>query len=288
MKTIIDLKRLILLAFILVSVGVSAQTVMDVDAYRDEFNSLSDKMRVVVTNDPGCGGCMYMVQQLMDVFEDPQGCGGSPDIRFFFNWTKVLSTTELAMATQHTSTWPDSRFIHYWDEFQIMGDLHLTSLGLIDPSGTGEYSAWHTVQCFAPGVVWDVNDATPPQPTFWQHKLSTTYNADQNLYMTEISFAEGFNQLACATSVADLSGPDSKVRINKSYGSGDFEFKYTDLAATSTLTITSIDGRSIIVYPLADNSGTLILSQKLNSGLYLYSLIENGSIVGSAKFVVTN
>ncbi len=271
----------------LTSITVSAQTVMDIDTYRNEFNSLSDKLRVVVTNDPGCGGCMYMVQQLIDIFEDPEGCGDGQDIRYFFNWTKVLSTTELANAVQHTATWPDSRFIHYWDEFQIMGDLYLNSLGLTDPSGTGEYSAWHTVQCFAPGVVWDVNDANPPQPTFWQHKLSANYNADQNLYFAEATFAEGFNQLACATSVSDLSDPNSRVQINQTVGTGAFQFRYTDLHENAALVIVGLDGRMVTTYLLPDHTGTLQLSQDLQVGMYVYSLVENGTFVGSAKFIVS-
>jgi len=282
------LKTTLMVVLVFAGFATTAQTIMDVDVFRNEFNSLSDKMRVVITSDPGCGGCMYMVQQEMDIFEDPQGCGDNSEIRYFMNWTKVLSVTEMLSATEHTVTWPDPRFIHYWDEFQILGDLYMTTLGLVDPSGTGEYTAWHTVLCYEPGVLWNQNDLHPPVPTFWQHKLSAQYNADQNLYFDETSFAEGFNQLACFTSVVDLSSSGSRVQINKSVGSEGFQFNYRDVVLGSTLMLTSVEGRSVRAYPLNNGTqGLLDVKQRLNPGLYIYSLVENGNIVGSGKFVVT-
>ena len=268
---------------IIVSLISTAQTIMNVDTFRDEFNSLSDNLRVIITNDPDCGGCLYMVQQEMAVIEDPASCGLNDGIRYMFNWTKVLGGTTMAAATGHTATWSHPRFIHYWDETQILGDLLLTTLGLVDPSASGEYTAWHTAVCYESGVEWNQSDQYPPTPTFWIHKLNENYNADQSLYYSDSLFQAGLSALACLMTVEDES-LNERVIIRGS-GSGQVAFDFLNVESNGQLLIRSIDGRTAITYPI-DGKQSIQTPPQLRSGTYLLTLIEGGSVTGTSKFVL--
>ena len=272
------------MAIVSSSTAVFSQTIMDVDTFRNEFNSLSDDLRVVITNDPDCGGCLYMVQQEFGVIEDPNGCGLNEGITYIFNWTKVLGGTTAAAVDAHTTTWSHPRYIHYWDETQILGDLFLSTLGLVDPSGTGEYTAWHTILCYEPGVEWNESDPNPPMPTYWLHKLSEQYNADQSLYYTDSLFNVGFNALACLTSLGEQQISD-KVTINGN-GSNNIVFNFIDVEKNAQLRLMTLDGRTAVTYPINTSNGFIELTDRLGSGMYVYSLIENGKVTGSDKLVI--
>lgn len=263
----------------------SAQTTMNVDTFRNEFNSLSDDLRVIITNDPDCGGCLYMIQQEFEVIEDPNGCGLNDGITYFFNWTKVLGGTTAAAVPPHTVTWSHPRYIHYWDEFQILGDLFLNTLGLVDPSGTGEYTAWHTILCYEPGLEWNVSEPNPPMPTYWLHKLSEQYNADQSLYYTDSLFNIGFNAIACLTSIED-NLLEEKITVNEN-GSDQVEFQFNGVSKNAQLRIVATDGRTTITYPIRESNESFRLPTSLVSGMYVYSLMEDGQLIGSDKIIIT-
>ena len=276
----------ILISGILCSYSAMAQTVMEIDSFRNEFNSLSGNLRTLIINDPGCSGCMYMVQQEMEVFEDPASCGMNDGISYMFIWTKVLGPTNMAHATDHTVTWSEPRYVHYWDEFQLLGDLYLNTLNLIDPSGTGDYTAWHTILCYEPGVVWDANDENPPMPTYWQHKLSEQYNADQNLYFHQADFLQDYSALACLTSISE-DRSDAIINIENSIIGNKLSFKYENVEANSVLMIVAADGRTVTSYPITQRNGDLTVAPEFSSVLSFYSLVSSVNVICTGKFVLT-
>jgi hypothetical protein len=262
-----------------------AQTIMDVNTFRNEFNALSSDLRVVITNDPDCGSCLYMIQELFDVIEDPNGCGLNDGITYFFNWTKVLGGTTVDAVPPHTVAWSHPRYIHYWDETQILGDLLFTTLGLVDPSVMDEYTAWHTTLCYEPGIVWDVSETSPPTPTFWIHKLNEQYQADQSLFYSDSLFAAGFNALACLTSI-DENPLNDRLTISGN-GTDKIVLNFVDLEKNAQIKLLSMDGKTAITYPVRTSVGSLELTETLSSGMYIYSLIENGKMTGSDKLIIT-
>ena len=259
------------------------QTTMDVNAWRTNFNTLSDELRVVITNDPECGGCLYLIQQQMNVVENPASCGLNDGIKYIFNWTKVLGTTTISAANTQTANHPEPNKIHYWDEHQLLSDLLFTTLDLVDPSGTTSgNTAWHTTLCYEPGIVWNETDSFPPMPTFWIHKLTEDFNADQSLFYSDSLFMAGFSPLACLMDVEEDNLSD-KLNI-RGNGSANIIIDLLDVTQNSLITVTSLDGRLVMTVPCSGRK-SISISDQLTSGEYILTLIQEGSPVGSARIL---
>jgi len=275
---------MMLLTFLAIG-SAEAQTAMNINDYRNTFNSHSTKMRVVTISDPSCGGCFYMVNdQLMPIFNDPTGCGLSSNIRYFFAWTDVLGATA-ADATSRANLFTDSRFLHYWDDDQLLGDLYLNTLSLVDPSGAvGAYTAWHTVMCYSPGTVWNVSDPNPPMPDFWMHKLGTTYNAPQNIYYTDADFTTGFSAIACAVSVNEYEiANDLSIYPNPS--TSNVTINYDGKVELESITI--YDALGATVRKVSIDAGTKnIKIEGLNNGLFYCKMKTVGNVMITKKFTV--
>ena len=282
--------RLFNLLFIL-CLGITAptlllgQTNMDVNAFRTTFNNDANKMRVITINDPSCGGCVYMFQQEIGIFEDPSNCGMNSNIQYYFVWTKVLTGSTQSHAATHNSNYTDPRYTHYWDEFQLLGDRYMNTLNLTNPGGNTGYTAWHTAMCYAPGVTWNVNDTNPPAPTFYQHKLSTAYNADQNLYFDEVTFATGFNNIACALSVNELN-IDQQLSIYPNPGR-EVGIYYNHLGSDASIVISDITGKEVQRTVLNNTNGVVTMNDGLHAGIYFCTLIEDGQVKGAKKFIIS-
>jgi hypothetical protein len=287
MKNITNyLKKILLVLGLFSMANANAQKIMDVDTFRTEFNNYSNDMRVVMISDPSCGGCMFMINQEVSVFEDSLGCGLRPDIKYFFIWTKVLGGSTLGHATTNQTTYNDSRYIHYWDEFQYLGDRYLNTLSLVDPSGSsGFYTAWHTVMCYAPGVSWSTSNVNPPYPNFWMHKLSTAYNADQNLYYTDSLFSIGFNNIACALSVDELNH-DDKLSIYPNPSKSDITISYSALHDSGHFIISDILGNTIQKIKVPIGEGKIKISDKLIPGVYFCTFMEGNKKHETKKFMI--
>jgi hypothetical protein len=264
---------------------LQAQEIMDIDAFRDHFNSFENDMKVVVINDPSCGGCMYMVQEEeMPIFNDPKGCGLGSFVKYFFIWTDVLGA-DISHATLQAETYTDSRFFHYWDDDQLLGDLYMNTLDLIDPSGeVGAYTAWHTVMCYDAGYTWDESEENPPYPDFWQHKLADTYGADQSLYFNEETFAAGFNEMACALSIDDFPS-ELILNIYPNPSTGNFTIDFEAPKHNYRLVLHDILGNVISGHNLLSGTERISLTN-LNSGLYICRVFENEKLMLTEKISV--
>jgi hypothetical protein len=279
-------KRVLLLFTCLFQVGfLSAQEIMDVDAFRESFNGYEDEMRVVVISDPSCGGCMYMVaEQLMPIFNDPKGCGLSEEIKYFFIWTNVLGA-DFSHAETHATTYDDERFLHYWDEFQLLGDLYMNTLEFVDPSGEEEaYTAWHTVMCYEPGETWESEDADPPMPNFWQHKLGDSYEAPMDLYFLEETFEIGFNEMACALSIDQLILNDH-VAIYPNPANSYINIEFSEQMEGTSLVI--YDSKGAVIENTYLSSGTRRLAiDRLEEGMYFCRFIGSDQVFGTKKITI--
>jgi len=246
-----------------------AQTYTTETGWKNDFNSYPNSLRVVMTNDPSCPGCLEMVSNQVAIYENNKSCGDNPHIHYFFNWTKVFTTTTYADAVGRVGLFPDptglGRYHHYYDSTQIISDKIQDMLGLVDPSGPGGvYTGWHTLLFYAPGITWGAT-TNPPAPTFWMHKLDTIYNADPLLYYDSATVALNFNTIACAlTSVDETS----------------FTPKFSVFPTPS-------DGTDLKIQINVNTTTTFDISSKLKAGTYVVSFIEDSRTITSKKIIIT-
>ncbi|MBC8266456.1 MAG: T9SS type A sorting domain-containing protein [Flavobacteriales bacterium] len=287
------MKNILILGVLIASAiaQISAQTITTESGWKNDFNSYPNSLRVVMTNDPSCPGCLEMVSNQIAIYENVHGCGLNSSIQYFFNWTKVFTTTTYSDAQIREGQFQDptlqGRYHHYYDSTQVISDKIQDMLGLVDPSGAGGvYTGWHTLLFYEPGITWG-NTINPPFPTFWMHKLDTIYNADPLLYYDSATVALNFNIIACAATSVDETSAFDKFSIFPIPSDGkNLKISINVNGRNNRLVIVDIMDR--IIFDEKINSATTFdLPAKLNSGTYIVSFIEGNHTITSRKIVIT-
>lgn len=147
----------------------TAMSSVDTDAVRKEFNTSSDKVRIVALLSPTCPGCRSghgVVGQVLKKFSSPQ-------LKAILVWEPMREGDNPAAATQQAETVRDPRITQGWNESRNVGKLFGETLELHD-------IAWDVYLVYKPGIKWEGQQ--PPHPTFWMHQLE---GADPKLLLCE-------------------------------------------------------------------------------------------------------
>jgi hypothetical protein len=147
----------------------SVMSSVDTDAVRREFNSSTDKVRIVALLSPTCPGCRSghgVVGQVLKKFS-------SSRLQAILVWEPMLDGDSPKTATQQAGTIRDARITQGWNEDKDVGKLFGETLDLHD-------IAWDVYLLYKPGIKWEAQQ--PQRPTFWMHQLE---GADPNLLLCE-------------------------------------------------------------------------------------------------------
>jgi hypothetical protein len=147
----------------------TAMSSVDTDAVRKEFNTSSEKVRIVALLSPTCPGCRSghgVVGQVLKKFS-------SPKLRAILVWEPMRDGDSLVAATQQAETLRDLRITQGWNEDKNVGKLFGETLELHD-------IAWDVYLVYKTGIKWEAQQ--PPRPTFWMHQLE---GADPKLLLCE-------------------------------------------------------------------------------------------------------
>ena len=128
--------------------------------FKDDFNAMSDKLRLVFISGPSCGICLRgmddLNQSIVSAIQD------DPRIHTLVLYVPALGANE-EHAKAAMSLLPGSRVSHYWDGSGMSGIEFQETLGI-------PMYAWDVWMIYEPGAQWDETSG-PPQPAFWQHQL---------------------------------------------------------------------------------------------------------------------
>jgi len=106
----------------------SVMSPADTDAVRKEFNSSSDKVRIVALLSPTCPGCRSghgVVRQVLKKFS-------SSRLQAILVWEPMLDGDSPKTATQQADTIHDARITQGWNEDKDVGKLFGETLDLHD------------------------------------------------------------------------------------------------------------------------------------------------------------
>ena len=142
--------------------GESSYVALDLELtqFKDDFNAMADKLRLVFISGPSCGICLRgmddLNQSIVAAIQD------DPRVHTLVLYVPALGANE-EHAKAAVSLLPGPRVSHYWDGSGMSGLEYQDTLGI-------EMYAWDVWMIYEPGAQWDdVSD--PPQPAFWQHQL---------------------------------------------------------------------------------------------------------------------
>ncbi len=133
---------------------------LELTQFKDDFNAMADKLRLVFISGPSCGICLRgmddLNQSIVAAIQD------DPRVHTLVLYVPALGANE-EHAKAAVSLLPGPRVRHYWDGSGMSGLEFQDTLDI-------EMYAWDVWMIYEPGAQWDdVSD--PPQPAFWQHQL---------------------------------------------------------------------------------------------------------------------
>jgi copper chaperone CopZ len=146
------------------------------DELRAEFNSASDRVRVVALLSPTCGICQKGQRVVQSVFSKHPN---DARLRGFVVWLPMLPSDSKESAGAQAASFVDGRLMQQWDGDRASGNLLAKTLAL-------KGSAWDVYLLYAPGVKWTGDQ--PPAPTFWMHQLREESGADQRACLNPAVF----------------------------------------------------------------------------------------------------
>lgn len=145
--------------------------------FKEDFNAMSDKLRLVFISGPSCGICLRGMDDLnRSIVASVQN---DPRVHTMVLYVPALGANE-EHARAAVSLLPGPRVSHYWDgsgnsglEFQKTLDIPMY--------------AWDIWMIYEPGARWE-EASVPPHPAFWQHQLPSLPK-DQKLDAEEFAAA---------------------------------------------------------------------------------------------------
>jgi hypothetical protein len=163
--------------------------------FKDDFNAMAEKLRLVFISGPSCGICLRGMDDLnQSIVSTVQN---DPRIHTLVLYVPALGANE-EHAKAVVSLLPGPRVSHYWDgsgnsglEFQETLDIPMY--------------AWDIWMIYEPGAQWE-EASVPPHPAFWQHQLPSLPK-DQKLDAEEFAAAviERLSALPPATKSAEFA-----------------------------------------------------------------------------------
>ncbi len=168
--------------------------------FKDDFNAMADKLRLVFISGPSCGICLRGMDDLnQSIVSTVQN---DPRIHTLVLYVPTLGANE-EHAKAVVSLLPGPRVSHYWDgsgtsglEFQKTLDIPMY--------------AWDVWMIYEPGAQWE-EASVPPHPAFWQHQLPSLPK-DQKLDADEFAAAvvERLSAMPPATELTGLAATSER------------------------------------------------------------------------------
>ena len=145
--------------------------------FKEDFNAMSDKLRLVFISGPSCGICLRGMDDLnRSIVASKQD---DPRIHTMVLYVPALGANE-EHARAAVSLLPGPRVSHYWDGSGNSGLEFQKTLGI-------PMYAWDVWMIYEPGAQWE-EASVPPPPAFWQHQLPSLPK-DQKLDAEEFAAA---------------------------------------------------------------------------------------------------
>ena len=145
--------------------------------FKEDFNAMSDKLRLVFISGPSCGICLRGMDDLnRSIVASKQD---DPRIHTMVLYVPALGANE-EHARAAVSLLPGPRVSHYWDGSGNSGLEFQKTLGI-------PMYAWDIWMIYEPGAQWE-EASVPPHPAFWHHQLPSLPK-DQKLDAEEFAAA---------------------------------------------------------------------------------------------------
>ena len=145
--------------------------------FKEDFNAMSDKLRLVFISGPSCGICLRGMDDLnRSIVASKQD---DPRIHTMVLYVPALGANE-EHARAAVSLLPGPRVSHYWDGSGNSGLEFQKTLGI-------PMYAWDVWMIYEPGARWE-EASIPPHPAFWHHQLPSLPK-DQKLDAEEFAAA---------------------------------------------------------------------------------------------------
>lgn len=145
--------------------------------FKEDFNAMSDKLRLVFISGPSCGICLRGMDDLnRSIVASKQD---DPRIHTMVLYVPALGANE-EHARAAVSLLPGPRVSHYWDGSGNSGLEFQKTLGI-------PMYAWDIWMIYEPGARWE-EASVPPHPAFWHHQLPSLPK-DQKLDAEEFAAA---------------------------------------------------------------------------------------------------
>lgn len=145
--------------------------------FKEDFNAMSDKLRLVFISGPSCGICLRGMDDLNRSIVAPKQ--DDPRIHTMVLYVPALGANE-EHARAAMSLLPGPRVSHYWDGSGNSGLEFQKTLGI-------PMYAWDIWMIYEPGAQWE-EASVPPHPAFWHHQLPSLPK-DQKLDAEEFAAA---------------------------------------------------------------------------------------------------
>ena len=154
------MKKILLLCFLFLNLGASAQTVsaIDVAGLKANINSLQGFTRIIFIGDPTCPGCIASANDLRNFIFN---ICDNPDLRGLIVWIhKNGFNSTMSNAVSQSSLWSDARISFYWDSIATDVGYAFGYLG----GWSGCTYAWDISMIYPAGVTW--TGTYPPAPYY--------------------------------------------------------------------------------------------------------------------------
>lgn len=125
---------------------------------------------------------------------------------------------------------------------------------------------------------------TNPAPVVYTDPSIVAKNTQTTIYNAGLTT----NTLCFTTDVEETEKSENEIKIYPNPNNGNFNFEYRlKPNETGLLNIMDVTGKLVANYTLENNKNNLqINANDLNSGVYLYQIIINGSLVNGDKLVI--
>jgi mercuric ion transport protein len=132
---------------------------LPVNKLKEEFNRLSEKVRVVALLSPTCGACQQGRGIVGELFEKQT----SEKLAGFAVWLPMKPKDSPQTAWLESEKLKDERVsVRGWDNERQIGNLFAKPLKL-------STTAWDVYLVYASGIKWEGKQ--PPKPSYWMHQL---------------------------------------------------------------------------------------------------------------------
>jgi hypothetical protein len=152
-----------------------------VTEFKEVFNSLKGKPRLVGVFSPTCSHCLQTCSELQQILDRHPNL----DLAVFLLWGPYMRNRDNQRLAQRATPYlPDQRVHHFWDVWRFAGRTYSDQLGI------PEEEAWDMFVFYKPLLEWE---ETAPGPTFWMQNRNLETGEAYDPESLEKEILEWFN-----------------------------------------------------------------------------------------------